>query len=177
MHRLDLVANYERFHVNPVGNLENPDLSIDTTFNVGPGNTPRFSDLYLEPLAETNLNAMDLRLRWRLFRRQALQNLAPRWGIVAEARYRSTFGNDIFSGDNFVSRGDIFLPGFNRNHAFFVNLGYQRTEQLDNYRFSDVFFYPRGYNAIPRNEVFRLGLNYSLPLGLSGSANRSACLC
>lgn len=164
VHRLDVIANFDRFHVKPMGNVDDPDRYIDTLINVGANNAQRFEDLYLEPLAETDLNAIDLRLRWRLFRRQALQHLAPRWGIVTDTRYRATVGNDIFSGYNFVTRGDIFLPAFSRNHAFYFSAGYQNLDRLDNYRFSNFFIYPRGYGAIGADEFVRLSANYALPL-------------
>ena len=32
------------------------------------------------------------------------------------------------------------------------------------YRFPDFFVYPRGHNGILRDDVFKLGFNYSLPL-------------
>lgn len=164
VHALNLIANFDRFHVDPQGNVDDPDRFIDTLINVGPNGVTRYRDLYLEPLAETDLNAIDLRMRWRLFRRQAQQHLAPRWGIVTDTRYRTTFGNDLFSGDNFVTRADVYLPAFFRNHAFFLNAGYQKLDRLDNYRFSNFFIYPRGYGAIGADEVLRLSANYSLPL-------------
>lgn len=164
VHRLDLIANFDRFHVNPMGNVDDPELAFDTLINVGANNAQRFTDLYLEPLNETDLNAIDLRVRWRLFRRQAQQHLAPKWGIVTDTRYRSTIGNDLFSGYNFVTRGDIFLPALSRNHAFYLNAGYQKLDRLDNYRFSNFFVYPRGYGAIGADEVVRLSANYALPL-------------
>ncbi|PHN04284.1 TolB family protein [Flavilitoribacter nigricans] len=164
VHRLDLIARFDRFHVNPQGNVDNPDRGIDTLINVGPNNTPRFRDLYLEPLAETDLNAIDLRLRWRLFRRQAVQHLTPHWGIVTDTRYRATVGNDLFSGFNFVTRGDIYLPAFFPSHGFYLNAGYQKLDRLDNYRFSNFFIYPRGYGAIGADDIVRLSANYTLPL-------------
>ena len=63
-----------------------------------------------------------------------------------------------------MTRGDFFFPGLSRNHAFFVTAAYQNLDRLDNYRFSNLFFYPRGYGAIASDEVLRLGFNYSLPL-------------
>lgn len=164
VHALNLIANFDRFHVDPQGNLDDPDRFIDTLINVGPNGVTRYRDLYLEPLAETDLNAIDLRMRWRLFRRQAQQHLAPRWGIVTDTRYRTTVGNDLFSGYNFVTRADVYLPAFFRNHAFFLNAGYQKLDRLDNYRFSNFFIYPRGYGAIGADEVLRLSANYALPL-------------
>jgi hypothetical protein len=163
-HRLDLIANFDRFHINPMGNLDNPDRYIDTLIKVTPEDIRANQALFRAPLAETNLNAIDLRVRWRWFRRQALQHMAPRLGFTTETRFRALVGDGPFGGYNFVTRGDIFFPGLSRNHAFFVNLGYQRLDELDNYRFSNFFVYPRGYGAFSADEVARFGLNYSLPL-------------
>jgi hypothetical protein len=35
---------------------------------------------------------------------------------------------------------------------------------LDNYRFSNIFFFPRGYNSYTSDRVSRLGLNYAFPV-------------
>jgi hypothetical protein len=51
-----------------------------------------------------------------------------------------------------------------RNHSFYINTAYQKTGFLDNYRYSDGFFYPRGYDALTNEEVSKIGFNYSLPL-------------
>lgn len=162
VHRLDLAANFDRFHLDPDGNIDNADFDTLYTFE---GNIRESAqDFLVEPLAETDLNAVDLRLRWRLFRRQAIQHLAPRWGIVTDTRYRTTLGNDTFFGDNFVTRADIYLPGLSRNHSFYLNLGYQKLDRLDNYRFPNFFIYPRGYGAVSADEVLRLAANYYLPL-------------
>ena len=164
IHRLDLITRFDRFHVNPMGNLDNPDKYIDTLIKVTPQDISALQDLFLDPLAETDLNAIDLRVRWRWYRRQALQHMAPHWGFTTDTRFRALLGGGPFTGYNFVTRGDFFFPGFTRNHGFFVNLGYQRMDELDNYRFSNFFIYPRGYGAFSANEAARLGLNYTLPL-------------
>ena len=60
VHRLEFIANYDRFHVKPAGNVDDPDLAVDTLLNVGPNNSnnAQLQDLYLEPLGETDLNAL-----------------------------------------------------------------------------------------------------------------------
>lgn len=164
IHRLNLSAHYEYFDVTPEGNVDDPDLAIDTVFVVGPNRSHLFNELFREPLAGTSLNALDLRLRWRLFRRQALQHLAPRWGLITDARYRTTIGNEQFSGYDFTARADLYLPGLSRNHAFYFNSAYQNIDRLNNYRFANFFTYSRGYRAIGADEVFKIGINYSVPL-------------
>ncbi|MCB0563535.1 MAG: hypothetical protein KDD01_04085 [Phaeodactylibacter sp.] len=161
--RLTLRADYQNIGLNTEGNFDSPNNSRDT-ITVGAGRLEGLDFLFREPLRSTTLNAMDLRLIFRSFRRTALQHLNPRLGLNVDLRYRSTFGNDTYQGDVLLGRADLFLPGLSRNHSFVINTMYQRQEVLDNYRFSNVFVYPRGYEAVFGDEVFKLGFNYHLPL-------------
>ncbi|MCO6477135.1 MAG: hypothetical protein J5I94_10970, partial [Phaeodactylibacter sp.] len=161
--RLILRADYQNIGLNTDGNFDDPNNSRDTLL-IAQGRLDELGFLFREPLRNTNLNAMDLRLIFRSFRRQALQHLNPRLGLNLDVRYRSTFGNDAYQSDVFLGRVDFFLPGLGRNHSFVVNTMYQRQEVLDNYRFPDVFVYPRGVNTIFGDEVYKLGFNYHLPL-------------
>ena len=149
--------------MNADGNFDNPENSRDTLI-VESGRLKELDFLFREPLQNTTLNAMDLRLIFRSFRRAALQHLNPRLGLNVDVRYRSTFGDDAYQGDVLLGRADLFLPGLSRNHSFAINAMYQRQDVLDNYRFSNLFVYPRGYDTVFGDEVFKLGFNYYLPL-------------
>ncbi len=160
---LTLRADYQNIGLNVDGNFDNPDNSRDT-IATGPGRLEELAYLFRAPLQNTRLNAAGLRLVLRSFRRTALQHLNPRLGLNVDLHYRSTFGNEAFRGSVFLGRADLFLPGLSRNHSFVVNTMYQRQDVLDNYRFPNLFVYPRGYDAVFGDEVFKLGLNYRLPL-------------
>ena len=65
----------------------------------------------------------------------------------------------------FFIGADFYLPGFTSTHNFFINTMYQNESMLDNYRYGDVFDYPRGYNiSLRRDEYFKLGINYTFPI-------------
>ncbi|MCB9291311.1 MAG: PD40 domain-containing protein [Lewinellaceae bacterium] len=158
-----LRADYQNIALDVDGNFDNPDNSKDTVITA-PGRQDELSYLFREPLQSTNLHAMSLRLAFRSFRRRAIQQINPRLGLYLDLRYRSTLGNEDYHGDVFLGRADVYLPGLSRNHSFVVNTLYQRQDVLDNYRFSNLFVYPRGYNAVLGDEVFKVGFNYNLPL-------------
>lgn len=158
-----LRADYQNIGLAVDGNFDNPANSRDT-ITVGPGRIDELDFLFKEPLRNTSLDAMSLRLVFRSFRRQALQHLNPRLGLYLDVRYRSTFGDDTYQSDVLLGRADFFLPGLGRNHSFVVNTLYQRQDVLDNYRFSNLFVYPRGYSTVFGDEAFKLGFNYRLPL-------------
>lgn len=161
--RLTLRADYQRIGLDVDGNFDAPDNSRDTLL-VRNGTVNQFSFLFEEPLRNTTLNALSLRFVFRSFRRQALQHLNPRLGFNFDLGYRTTFGNDEFQSDVFLGRADLFLPGLSRNHSIVINTMYQRQDVLDNYRFSNLFIYPRGYDTVFGDRIFKVGFNYHMPL-------------
>ncbi|MEL7121530.1 MAG: hypothetical protein AAFO07_18930, partial [Bacteroidota bacterium] len=108
--RLTLRADYTRINIDVDGNFDLQNNFRDTLTLSG-GNINRLDFIFEEPLRNTNLDALDLRMVFRSFRRTALQHINPRLGLNIDLRYRTTFGNDIYQGDVFLARGDLFLPG------------------------------------------------------------------
>ncbi len=161
--RVDGIVNVDAIQLDAEG-LFDRELNSRDTLKVGRGGANRLSGLYRPPLSDGNLKALDLRFRWILFRRQAVQHLNPKFGLLADVRYRTTLGSDRYSGENLLLRGDLYGPGLARNHSLYINLAFQQNELLDNYRFPDFFPYPRGYDGVLGSSVFKLGLNYSLPI-------------
>lgn len=160
---LNLSAGYQNISLDVDGNFDN-DNNFRDTIKVNPGALNELSSIFRAPPQNTNLNAVDLRVTFRSFRRRALQHLNPRLGLNLDVRYRTTFGNDAYQSDVLLGRADVFLPGLGRNHSLVVNTMYQRQDVLDNYRFPNLFIYPRGYNTTFGDEILKLGVNYRLPL-------------
>lgn len=159
---LRLSANYGRLNMKVASIEDTPNNFRDRdTFRV---NVNAFENFFLPPIQSENLNALDYRLTFRSFRRRALQHLNARFGFNLDLRYRTTFDSGDIHGDVFLGRADLFLPGFSKNHSFYVNGMYQRQAVLDNYRFSDLFIEPRGYNSLIGDKLLKIGFNYSLPL-------------
>ncbi len=158
-----LRAGYQNINLDIDGNFDAPG-NLRDTITIRNGSLNQLDYLFRAPLTSTRLDAMDLRLTFRSLRRMALQHLNPRLGFNLDLRYRTTFGNDAFLADVFLGRADLFLPGIGRNHSLVVNTMIQQQEVLDNYRFPNLFIFPRGYDTVFGDEVFKLGANYYFPL-------------
>ena len=162
---LALRANYNYVDIN-IKNLDMPmeDLLRDTLV-FSPTNRNALSAIYSEPISDQSIHALDLRLTLSMFQLQARQHLKPRLGLFLDARYRANVGSNDLGGNSMGLRGDIYLPGLSRNHNFYMSALYQKENILDNYRFSDQFVYPRGYEfSLRRDEYYKVGFNYSFPI-------------
>ncbi len=130
---------------------------------LSPVSSNELQAIYKAAIQNDQLSAIDLRMVFRTLRRRAVQHLNPRLGLNLDVRYRRTLGG-VLSGDVLLAGGDIYLPGLSRNHSLVFNVAYKQESLLDNYRFTDFYLYPRGYSRLSADEIWKFGINYSLPL-------------
>lgn len=123
-----------------------------------------FSDLSRSRLTDGNIQAIDLQFQFSSFQRLARQNIYPRWGLILRGNYRSTLGKGEWQGSNLYGRADLYLPGAFRNHGLLLQGLYQETDMLDNYRFANIFFFPRGYNSYTADQTTKFAINYAFPI-------------
>lgn len=136
----------------------------DTT-SVEPEIINRLENLFDEPLQESSFTSLDILFSIQVIKRQALQNIDPRLGFFAFLRYRDRLNDLDFSSDVWTLGGQLYLPGFAKNHSFSVETSLQWENMLSPYRFGDSFNYPRGYNRSQRVDQFgKIGVNYSFPI-------------
>ena len=160
---LELSANYHLIGTRSDNRIDGPAAARDTLDIPSPVFKP-YQELVKPALRDEDLQALDLQFRFSTQKRRALQNLNPRLAAFLSARYRRLINSAPFQGENLLLRADLFFPGIRPNHSFYLTGAYQRSEFLDNYKFSNLFFYPRGYDSVVSDEVARIGINYSLPL-------------
>lgn len=161
---LRLSATYHYLDVNVQSQINDPGngrLDLLVPEDTQPSD---FSNLFTIPLSDDQLHAIDLDLRFTNQKAAALQNINPRFAQAIRLRYRKTLGAGINSGEVFSYSGDFFFPGLSRNHSFFLNTAYQKENYTDRYKFRNTFFYSRGYGSIASDNVYKIGLNYTLPL-------------
>jgi hypothetical protein len=160
---LNLSANYHFINLTTENKAE--DFTDGQILRGRAENVRNFRRFISTPIRSENMQALDLRMRFSSFQRTALQNLLPRLGFNTELRYQTTLNEQNNRGRVFYARLDVYLPGILRNHNFFVNTAHQREIFANNYKFRNLFFYPRGYQTSPiADYVNKIGINYSLPL-------------
>ena len=94
--------------------------------------------------------------------KQAFQHPISRFAQAVDIDYSSSI--DSSSAGQFQIQTDFTFPGVSRNHVLWLQADY-RNEPTGNDRFfSDGFHYARGYNPIRTENIYRLGVNYHLPV-------------
>ena len=125
-----------------------------------------------EGVLPTNFGNLSLGLSFSTLRRTALRQVQPRLGLTAVVAYDRALGGES-PGERLLLRSSLFLPGAFPTHGLRIDLATQREQAENLYQYPDVFQYARGYAAPLNDRVYRLGINYQLPvlypdLGLLG---------
>ncbi len=91
---------------------------------------------------------------------QARQHINPRWAQALSLNYRDAFN---FSSHKFVANSAFYFPGLFKNHSLVLNASFQKRDTMPDL-FSKVFSYSRGYEALSTRRMYKLGVNYHLPI-------------
>ena len=107
------------------------------------------------------LQYMNAFLSFSNISQQARQHVNPRWAQTLSLNYRDAF--NFRNSHKFVAHASFYFPGIGRNHSLVINTAYQNRDTLPDL-FSKVFSYSRGYAALSTRRMYKLGVNYQLPV-------------
>jgi hypothetical protein len=92
---------------------------------------------------------------------QARQHVNPRWAQTLSVNYRDAV--NVISSHKLVAHASFYFPGISRNHSLVINTAYQNRDIFPDL-FSKIFSYSRGYEALSTRRMYKVGVNYQLPL-------------
>lgn len=92
---------------------------------------------------------------------KARQHINPRWAQSLSLDYRDAF--NFRNSYKFVGHASFYLPGIARNHSLVINTAYQKRDTMADL-FSKNFAYSRGYEALSTRRMYKVGVNYQLPV-------------
>jgi hypothetical protein len=93
---------------------------------------------------------------------QARMHIYPRLGNSLFARYRTAI-NDITARQMLVSNS-LYLPGIDQTHNLVISAAWQGRDTMGQYGFPNSFPFSRGYGNFDGPRMWKLGVNYHLPL-------------
>ncbi len=166
INRITLSADYHHLRLEGKNNFLNNDDVNTSRFRVRNSAIPRDNPRFFQPrLQNQSVNTLDFRVRLSSQAITARRQFLPRWGAFADIRYISTLGKGELRGNTFLARLDFYAPALMRTHSLSFNLAYQYEKYTNNYKFRNLFFYPRGYRSVPMSDgVGKVAINYALPL-------------
>ncbi len=110
-----------------------------------------------------NFGNLSVGVTFSSLRRTALRQVQSRLGATAVLQYDRALA-DAGLGQRFLLRTSTYLPGAFPTHGFRLDFDYQQEQGENLYQYPDLFRYARGYEAPLNDRVFRVGVNYQLPL-------------
>jgi len=157
-------------------NESNAYLGLQLPLNLTSGNSFRYltlaSTYHFDQLKWTGIgeklfqnqqfNAIQSRVDYINQVQQAKQQIYPHWGQRLNLQYKTLVGHQ--SATQLLVAGSFYLPGFSNNHSIVVSAAYQQRDTLQQYLFSNGFPFSRGYYAVDFPSMWKLGLNYHLPI-------------
>lgn len=93
---------------------------------------------------------------------KAVQQIYPHFGQGIFLQYKNSVNN--YTAYQFLAAGTIYLPGLDANHSVVVTGAWHSRDTLQQYLFSNNFPFARGYFAVDFPRMWKIGLNYHLPL-------------
>lgn len=108
-----------------------------------------------------SINYMNAFFSFSNVSQQAKQHINPRWAQAVSINYRDAF--TVINSHKFVSHASFYFPGLFVNHSLVINAAFQKRDTLPDL-FSKIFSYSRGYEALSTRRMYKLGVNYHLPI-------------
>lgn len=142
-----------------IGGLTSKFVNLGTTYNV--------EQLYYDGIgknvfANSTVNYANTFFSFSNQSQRARQQINPRWAQSVSFNYRNAF--NYWKSHKLVAAASLYLPGLFTNHSLVINGAFQKRDTLDQDLFSNNFSYSRGYDAWSQPTMYKLGVNYHLPL-------------
>jgi hypothetical protein len=104
------------------------------------------------------------RLYFQQFLNRSQRDVFPDFGFISDLSYRHSPWGSRNMGDLTLLQSVLYLPGMAKTHGIKVYGGFQWKNISDNYGFSDVIRYPRGYHKTNTRSISSFSMDYKFPL-------------
>lgn len=112
--------------------------------------------------ADRNVQYLQSRLSFVAQTQSAVQQIYPHFGETLFLQYKNSVNG--YTAQQFLASGSIYLPGFSNNHSIVLSAAYHGRDTMQQYLYSNNFPFARGYYAVDFPRMWKLGVNYHLPL-------------
>jgi hypothetical protein len=97
------------------------------------------------------------------FRYSAARDAGPAWGQIVSIGYRHSPWAGNYHGQLVTAMATLYVPSPVRHHSIRLEAGNERRHD-SNYYFSSQMMFPRGYDSVASNTLWKASANYTMPL-------------
>lgn len=147
-------------HIADVG-LRIPFKGFHGAFNYAGGITTRINQVKRVGDIEDSFTFLSHQFNFVHRLRLAKKHPMTRFGQAVRLTLPHSISGDTAS--QFQAQTDFTFPSF-RNHVVWLQFDYRKESSDNTFLFGDNFMYSRGYAAYISNWIYRIGVNYQLPI-------------
>jgi hypothetical protein len=125
-------------------------------------NESDFRGAYKDTLGKISYGYLSNSLSFSHQTQQTIQQIFPQFAQSISATYQSALSH--YKGFQFVLNGNLYFPGFIKNHSIVLNGAYLKKDSIGELSFTSGFPFSRGYTALNLYQMYKWGINYHLPL-------------
>ncbi|MBA2249721.1 MAG: hypothetical protein H0W12_05970 [Chitinophagaceae bacterium] len=125
-------------------------------------NQSDFKGVYKDTLGKISYSYLNNFLFFSNQTLSARQNIFPRFAQTVTLGYKNAITH--YKGSQFVANGNVYLPGFFKNHSIILNAAYLQQDTTGQLNFSNGFPFSRGYSSVNLHQMMKWGIDYHLPL-------------
>lgn len=125
-------------------------------------NQSNFQGAYKDTISKISYSYNSNFLTFSHENQKTIQQIFPQFAQTINITYKAPLSH--YRGFQFVANGNLYFPGFLKNHSILLNGAYLRKDSIGQINFSSGFPFSRGYSSINLYEMYKWGVNYQLPL-------------
>lgn len=160
--RLSAGVNYQFLGIDAPDAIADLNQNAETLVGSSQG-INNLKPFEIEPFQKDQLHTLNTQLVFQYAKRTAIQELGPDFGFSAQLQNRRAIGKTL-NGNSWRLGAGLHLPGLMKTHASLFQVNYQKEDYLDNYKFPNTFFNPRGYGNQIGDRWLKYSIDYKMPL-------------
>ncbi|MCD4793949.1 MAG: hypothetical protein K8R54_11985 [Bacteroidales bacterium] len=128
----------------------------------------RYIRQYIDETGNGNFSSLSYSGSAYNFRKQANQDINPKFGQFVYLIYQHTPFNEDINGHQLSAFTSLYFPGIIKHHSINIKAGYEKQREgpatADYYWFGSPQSFPRGYDYAAFDQFYSFNFNYSFPI-------------
>ncbi|MDA3616850.1 TolB family protein [Polluticaenibacter yanchengensis] len=109
-----------------------------------------------------NNSYLNVGVRYSQYSQQARMHINPRFGFAVNTQLNTLLSSS--KANQFNASGNLYLPGLFPSHSLVLQSSVQLRDTVEQVVFANAFGLARGYKNINTNRMYKVGVNYHLPV-------------
>jgi hypothetical protein len=134
-------------------------LTLSSSYNLENSN---WTGIAATKFSNADYRYLHTRIQYSGQVQKAVQQIYPHFAQNMRLEYKNMVNQ--YESHQFLASGALYFPGISNNHSLVVTGAFHSRDTMQQYLFPNNFPFARGYTAVDFPEMWKLGVNYHVPL-------------